>query len=117
MKTKVFTKNKNGKIEFTEKELKALLDEIYDDGYADGSKKYYYTTPYYYHTPYWYTTTTPLSNAPSSVSYTTTASSGGDSGVTITSGSYTTDSTVATINDSKQGGKKSTYKYIIKGNK
>ena len=116
MKTKVFTKNKNGKIEFTEKELKALLDEIYDDGYADGSKKYYYTTPYYYHTPYWYTTT-PLSNMPSSVSYTTTASSDGDSGVTITSGSYTTDSTVATINDSKQGGKKSTYKYIIKGNK
>ena len=113
MKTKIFTKNNKGKIEFTEQELKNLLDEIYNDGYEDGSKKYYYTTPYHYY-PYWYSTTTPLSNAPSSVSYTTTASNSGDSGITISSGSYTTDSTVATINDSTQGGKKSTYTYTVK---
>lgn len=46
MKTKIFTKNKNGKIEFTEAELKILLDEIYNEGYNDGkSRSYIYTTP------------------------------------------------------------------------
>lgn len=53
MKVKVFTKNQNGKIEFTEDELRKLLDEIYNEGYADGytngSKgNYIYTTPYRY---------------------------------------------------------------------
>lgn len=47
MKTKIFTKNENGKIEFTENELKKLLDEIYNEGYNDGkSRSYIYTTPY-----------------------------------------------------------------------
>ena len=46
MKTKIFTKNEKGKIEFTEKELKKLLDEIYNEGYNDGkSRSYIYTTP------------------------------------------------------------------------
>ena len=46
MKTKIFTKNEKGKIEFTENELKALLDEIYNEGYNDGkSRGYIYTTP------------------------------------------------------------------------
>ena len=36
MKTKFFTKNNKGKVEFTEKELKKLLDEIYNEGYFDG---------------------------------------------------------------------------------
>ena len=49
MKTKFFTLNKNNKIEFTEKELKALLDEIYNDGYWDGKKQYTYV----YNTPSW----------------------------------------------------------------
>lgn len=57
MKTKFFTKNEKGKIEFTEKELKTLLDEIYNDGYNDGRMSgYTYTTPYRYVSP-WYTTT------------------------------------------------------------
>lgn len=47
MKTKFFTKNEKGKIEFTENELKALLDEIYNEGYHDGKgTSYTYTTPY-----------------------------------------------------------------------
>ena len=55
MKTKIFTKNENGKVEFTEKELKALLDEIYNEGYNDGkSRSYIYTTPYYVNP--WYKT-------------------------------------------------------------
>jgi len=60
MKTKIFTKNENGKIEFTEKELKKLLDEIYDEGYNDcRNKNYIYTTPYkwpYWNGTYYYTT-------------------------------------------------------------
>ena len=47
MKVKVFTKNQNGKIEFTEDELRKLLDEIYNEGYWDGKgNNYIYTTPY-----------------------------------------------------------------------
>ncbi len=38
MKTKVFTVNKNNKIEFTEEELQKLLDEVYYDGYEDGNR-------------------------------------------------------------------------------
>ena len=54
MKVKVFTKNQNGKIEFTEDELRKLLDEIYNEGYWDGKgNNYIYTTPYYTRTyPY-----------------------------------------------------------------
>ena len=50
MKVKVFTKNKNGKIEFTEKELKELLDDVYWEGYHDNSH-YYWSSPSY---PNWY---------------------------------------------------------------
>lgn len=58
MKTKIFTKNKNNKIEFTEQELKKLLDEIYNDGYWDGTRStYVYQTPYRWE-PFTYTTTT-----------------------------------------------------------
>lgn len=34
--TKRFEKNKDGKVEFTETELKALLDEVYNEGYNNG---------------------------------------------------------------------------------
>ena len=60
---KVFTLNKNHKIELTEKELKELLDQVYWEGYRDNSSSYTYSTPspsilttktY----PYWYSTTT-----------------------------------------------------------
>ncbi len=58
MKTKYFTKNKHGKIEFTESELKNLLDEIYNDGYWDGTRStYVYQTPYRWE-PFTYTTST-----------------------------------------------------------
>jgi hypothetical protein len=53
MKVKVFTKNQNDKIEFTEDELRNLLDEIYNEGYLDGRKNnYIYTTPYTHTYPY-----------------------------------------------------------------
>ena len=53
MKVKVFTKNQNGKIEFTEDELQKLLDEIYNEGYWDSKKNnYIYTTPYTHTYPY-----------------------------------------------------------------
>lgn len=56
MKVKVFTKNQNGKIEFTEDELRKLLDEIYNEGYWDGKgNNYIYTTPYTRTYPYTFT--------------------------------------------------------------
>jgi len=50
---KVFTLNKNGKIELTEKELKELLDNVYWEGYRDNktSSSWTYTTPLSY--PYY----------------------------------------------------------------
>lgn len=57
---KVFTLNKNNKIELTEKELKALLDEAYWEGYRNGSNTTWtYTSPGYDKwNPYYYTTCT-----------------------------------------------------------
>ena len=48
---KVFTLNKNNKIELTKEELESLLNESYWEGY---NKKNYWT----YTSPYYYTTTT-----------------------------------------------------------
>ena len=45
---KVFTLNKNGKIELNESELKKLLDEAYWDGYRNGNH-----TTYTYRSPSW----------------------------------------------------------------
>ena len=45
---KIFTLNKNGKIELTEKELKQLLDKVYWEGYRDNNKSWTYTTPLTY---------------------------------------------------------------------
>ena len=55
---KVFTKNKNGKIELTEKELKQLLDDSYWEGYR-ANDRYVYTTPnvWPYYSPYYWTST------------------------------------------------------------
>lgn len=60
MKTKFFILNQQNQIEFTEKELKDLLDEIYNEGYRDGKKSqtYVYKTPWYYSPFPVYTTTT-----------------------------------------------------------
>ena len=44
---KVFTLNKNNKIELTKEELESLLNESYWEGY--NKKNYWtYTSPYYY---------------------------------------------------------------------
>ena len=43
---KVFTTNKDGKIELTKDELKSLLDEAYWDGYKANSGTYTYISPY-----------------------------------------------------------------------
>lgn len=46
---KVFTPNKDGKIEFTKDELEKLLNEVWYDGKSSGS--YYWTSPDWYHSP------------------------------------------------------------------
>ena len=52
---KVFTTNKEGKIELTKDELKSLLDEAYWDGYRSNNN-WVYTTPIW--SPYQWTVTT-----------------------------------------------------------
>ena len=47
MIVKVFQKNKNGKIEFTQKELENLLNQVYWDGYRANST-WTWTTPLSY---------------------------------------------------------------------
>lgn len=42
---KVFTLNKNGKIELTKKELEQLLNESYWEGYRDNKNYWTYTSP------------------------------------------------------------------------
>ena len=60
---KVFTKNKNSKIELTEKEIKELLDEAYWEGYRDNNH-WTYTSPsitsndWWKNQPYYTTTST-----------------------------------------------------------
>lgn len=41
---KIFTPNKNGKIEFTKEELEALLNEVWQDGYTQ-NRQYWWTSP------------------------------------------------------------------------
>ena len=53
---KVFTTNKNGKIELTKDELKKLLDEAYWEGYRANSTIYTYQTPNW--SPYQWSVTT-----------------------------------------------------------
>lgn len=55
---KVFTTNKDGKIEFTKQELETLLNEVWNDGYnRHGS--YWWTSPSI--TKTYYSTGTPIS--------------------------------------------------------
>lgn len=44
---KVFTANKNGKIEISTEELKKILDEAYWEGYRDNNKSWIYSTTNY----------------------------------------------------------------------
>ena len=56
---KVFTTNRNNKIELTKEELKEILDEAYWEGYKANSHSWTYTTPF--QTPYQWTTTSACS--------------------------------------------------------
>lgn len=62
---KIFTTNKDGKIELTKEELKSLLDDSYWEGYRAHNLTYVYNTPNW--TPYSWTVsgtnTTITSNA------------------------------------------------------
>lgn len=53
---KVFTTNKDGKIELTKDELKSLLDEAYWEGFRANSHIYTYQTPNW--SPYQWSVTT-----------------------------------------------------------
>ena len=65
--TKTFTKNDKGKIEFTENELKSLLDKVYQTGREDEKKlTFTYRTPWYYDTVPTITCNTSLSTIDSS---------------------------------------------------
>lgn len=81
---KVFTVNKNGKIELTEKELKKLLDEVYWEGYRDNNKTWTYTSPLTY--PYYTYTTATSTNT---IDANTTSSPYTINGSSITSGTIT----------------------------
>ena len=52
MKYKIFSLDENGRISFTKEELEKLLDEVYTDGYEQGSKKYVYYYPTIHTEPY-----------------------------------------------------------------
>lgn len=52
MKYKIFSLDENGRISFTKEELEKLLDEVYTDGYEQGSKKYVYCYPTTHTEPY-----------------------------------------------------------------
>lgn len=56
---KVFTTNKDGKIEFTKQELETLLNEVWNDGY-NRHESYWWTSPTI--TTPGYSTATPLPN-------------------------------------------------------
>lgn len=72
---KVFTTNKEGKIELTKDELKSILDEAYWDGYR-ASHSYTYYTPLW--TPYQWTI-----NTSNSVDLSSANSNTADSTITI----------------------------------
>lgn len=79
MISKTFIKNENGKIEFTERELKELLDEVYKNGYQEGKGRpvYVYTSPSWWNLnqPYYTYTTTTATTADTANSTSTTSTS------------------------------------------
>ena len=115
MKSKVFKKNKYGKIEFTESELKEVLDEIYNEGFNDGSNNYYYyNTPYRYKPyPYYYTSCSTVTD-PTSI---TTATSTSNSNLTIDGSKLNDSSACITINKNEDWLDKVTSKIPLKSNK
>lgn len=70
---KVFKLNENGKIEFSKKELDALLDEVYKEGYKDGKESHHtWTSPYsdWWRYPYYSTISTATSTNAGDISVT-----------------------------------------------
>ena len=63
---KVFTTNKDGKIELSADELKKLLDEAYWEGYRGKITTYTYTSPSIWQ-PYTFSTTDHTINSTNSV--------------------------------------------------
>lgn len=57
----VVEKNKYGNIELTKDALQKMLDDAYNQGYADGGR-HRYDTITYPSTPLWYSTTTASDN-------------------------------------------------------
>lgn len=57
----VIEKNKDGKIELTKDELQKMLDDAYNQGYADGKKKYDTIT---YPSQSWFATVTSSNTVP-----------------------------------------------------
>lgn len=96
---KCFTKNKDGKIEFTQKELEKLLNEIYKSGYDDANNRHYWwTSPYYYSTSPYYnycysTTSAGISTATTADLGTDTKTNVRNSGATLTCNTLDTDNT------------------------
>lgn len=70
---KVFTLNKNGKIELTKKELEQLLNESYWEGYRNNNSYWTYTSPSVIKYRDWYTNKT--TSNPYNVSTSTTSDS------------------------------------------
>lgn len=70
---KVFTLNKNEKIELTKKELEQLLNESYWEGYRNNSNYWTYTSPNVIKYRDWYTNT--ATSNPYNVSTSTTSDS------------------------------------------
>ena len=86
---KIFTKNKNNKIELSEKELKEILDEAYWDGYHAHGTTYIYNSPNRnWWDPYIYTTTTTgsitLTNNTTTGTETTTTNNLNSTNITLT---------------------------------
>lgn len=87
----VYIDVKNGKVDLTKEQLEKLLNQKYNEGYADGKKVYnpitYSTCPYsYWSCPYHWT------NKPSIVWTSSNSSSSSDNTITCTS----TDQTIST---------------------
>lgn len=81
MKIRVFTLNKNNKIELTEDELKKLLDESYQDGRNDARTATISTPSYPY--AYYSTTTTGCADDLSTTTYSLKTEASADGTVTI----------------------------------
>lgn len=70
---KVFTTNKNNKIELSKEELKQLLDEAYWEGYNANNHSWTYTTPYV--SPFWYSNSDYNTSSASTITLNSSSSS------------------------------------------